>query len=82
MDTENDGVEALRNQIADAERQLQKLKEQLAKVESRGEAEGQNSQPHEKGLESGASKKWPLTAEEYTRYGRQMIVPTVGIGGQ
>jgi adenylyltransferase/sulfurtransferase len=81
MDTENNRAEALRNQIANAERQVQKLKERLADVESRGKAEGQNSQPHEKGLDSGASKKWPLTAEEYTRYGRQMIVPTIGIEG-
>jgi adenylyltransferase and sulfurtransferase len=79
MDTGNNSAETLRNQIADAERQVRKLKERLADVESRGKAEEQNSQPDEEGE---ASKKWPLTAEEYTRYGRQMIVPTIGIEGQ
>lgn len=34
-----------------------------------------------KGSIDGGVNKWPLSAEEYTRYGRQMIVPSVGLQG-
>ena len=27
------------------------------------------------------ARKWPLLAEEYRRYGRQMIVPQIGLQG-
>jgi len=32
--------------------------------------------------EDPVTKKWPLELEEYKRYGRQMIVPNIGIQGE
>lgn len=32
-------------------------------------------------LEVGEDVKWPLHPEEYTRYGRQMIMPEIGLEG-
>jgi adenylyltransferase/sulfurtransferase len=36
-----------------------------------------NTQPH-----NPRPSRWPLTAEEYKRYGRQMIMPEIGLHGQ
>jgi adenylyltransferase and sulfurtransferase len=78
-------AEALRTQITTAEKQLNELKDQLAGLEAPDKAENQPPQPREDGqprdLGSGESTMWPLTQEEYNRYGRQMIVPSIGIQG-
>jgi adenylyltransferase and sulfurtransferase len=76
---------ALRNQIAATEKQLQELKNQLAGLEAEDEADGQPAQPdgdaHLKESRDRNIPKWPLTQEEYNRYGRQMIVSSIGIQG-
>lgn len=79
MESENDEAQALRQLILATELRLENLKEELAEVETRGPRHGRGERPDE--LESLKDSKWPLTAEEYLRYGRQMIVPSIGIQG-
>lgn len=62
---------ALQAQIAATESQLSALKQELeATKKLRGEAVPTSSH------------KWPLSAEEYQRYGRQMIVSQIGLPGE
>ncbi|PMD39531.1 molybdenum cofactor synthesis protein-like protein [Hyaloscypha variabilis F] len=78
MDQATKSAETLRRQIAATEEELSRLREQLAVIENE---EVQNL----KGLsleEGPVTRKWPLELEEYKRYGRQMIVPNIGIQGQ
>ena len=77
MDQATKSAETLRRQIAATEEELSRLREQLAVIENE---EVQNL----KGLslkEGPVTRKWPLELEEYKRYGRQMIVPNIGIQG-
>jgi len=78
-------AETLRSQIAATEKQLQELRDQLAGLESPDKADSQPQQPCEEGqLEDTSNRdvpKWPLNQEEYNRYGRQMIVSSIGIKG-
>ena len=67
MEKANSRAQELRGQIARAEEELNALKGQLARIESEGEGD--------------ADRKWPLRAEEYDRYGRQLILPGVGVEG-
>ncbi|KAF6804312.1 molybdenum cofactor biosynthetic protein [Colletotrichum sojae] len=64
-------LEDLRRQVAEAEKELQNLKEQLATAEN-----------EEAARDSATPWKWPLQANEYERYGRQLIIPAVGVKGQ
>ena len=78
MEPANASAEALRKQIATAEAELKKLRAQLAQVEADAviqKTEGLSLNEHP------VTKKWPLLPEEYKRYGRQMIVPSIGIQG-
>lgn len=80
MDTVKLSAEQLRERIAKAEEQLKTLKEQLAQVDEHTRASDPALLPKE--TENGSPAwKWPLTAEEYDRYGRQLILPNVGIHG-
>ncbi|RAK96636.1 HesA/MoeB/ThiF family protein [Aspergillus ibericus CBS 121593] len=70
---------SLRAQIAATEEQLAGLKRELqiaeeAAAKSKAEAVGDD--------EVAPGRRWPLLDEEYRRYGRQMIVPQLGIQGQ
>jgi len=80
MDAATQSAEALKKHIATTEEQLKRLKEQLVAVEAQSSLEKAVG-----GLELGAGPvttgKWPLELEEYKRYGRQMIVPSIGIQG-
>ncbi|KAI0203888.1 adenylyltransferase [Astrocystis sublimbata] len=62
-------IERLKAQISKTEQELQQLKTQLAELEA-------TPSP------ASADWKWPLKEEEYARYGRQLILPSVGIKGQ
>lgn len=73
MEAASASAEALKQQIKDTENELAALKAQLAQVEN------PSSSPFHDGT---APRTWPLSNEEYTRYGRQMIVPNVGIQGR
>ncbi|KAI1213841.1 adenylyltransferase [Annulohypoxylon truncatum] len=87
MDPISNKAEQLRDKIAQAERELQDLRRQLAELES-----STRDANTEQGFDSVADPnqsagtpldwKWPLKEEEYSRYGRQLILPTVGIKGQ
>jgi multidrug resistance efflux pump len=82
MDVANASAEALRRQISETEAQLQRLKAQLAQVEADGPVHWGNGLSFSDEADNViAEQKWPLSAEEYRRYGRQMIVPSLGIQG-
>ena len=72
METSSHKVQALRGQIAATEKELVKLKEQLAAIDEK--ANGDDGETK--------TSKWPFTPEEYLRYGRQMIVPSIGMEGK
>lgn len=66
---------SLRAQIAATESQLSALRQELEAAEKlRGETVPASSEHPE--------RKWPLSAEEYQRYGRQMIVSQIGLPGE
>lgn len=76
MNSANVSAEALRNQIAAAETDLNHLKEQLANIEANDATlETLSIDDHKASIDI----KWPFSQEEYQRYGRQMIVPSMGI---
>jgi adenylyltransferase/sulfurtransferase len=81
MDKVTSRAEALRRQIAVTEEELGRLKEQLAAVEGK-QLENVNGLSSRDGPSPLSEGRWPLSAEEYRRYGRQMIVPNVGIQGE
>ncbi|KAI0972787.1 adenylyltransferase [Xylaria arbuscula] len=67
MDPVAGKIERLKAQISKTEVELQHLKTQLAELEA--------SPPSQEW-------RWPLREDEYARYGRQLILPSVGIRGQ
>ncbi|KAI9674404.1 MAG: Molybdenum cofactor synthesis protein 3 [Caeruleum heppii] len=74
---------ALRAQIRGTEHDLQRLKSQLRAAEERHKQATQTREPKTPAIASALhGTTWPLTPEEYTRYGRQMIVPQIGLQGQ
>lgn len=77
METASVRAQQLRAQIAKAEEELKSLKEQLAQAEAQ-----ETEAAAIAGNINGSVWKWPLQAEEYDRYGRQLILPNVGIQGQ
>lgn len=88
MEAASQSAEALKKQIVDIEIQLKRLREQLVKLEaqeiSKSLDELSVNQPvHQENVDekNEAQRKWPLSEEEYKRYGRQMIVPNIGIQG-
>ena len=84
MDSANASAEALRKQIQATETKLFSLKAQLAQVEAVPvpTQKIENLSVVDGGLVTqNGERKWPLLPEEYKRYGRQMIVPSVGIQG-
>jgi hypothetical protein len=81
MESANLRAEALRSQIANAEKKLQELKEQLGEIEAQGKAEQPHDHVQARTSAESDTKAWPLTQEEYSRYGRQMIVSSIGIKG-
>lgn len=74
-------MDDLRQRIAATEAQLASLKEDLAALEQKSNAaENVEGVYNGKGVTK-TDRKWPLSLEEYKRYGRQMVVPQVGIQG-
>lgn len=73
---------SLRTEIAATEAQLTKLKRELSDAEEAAlKARSQHTTTTTE-AESTTRGKWPLSGEEYRRYGRQMIVPQVGLQGK
>ncbi|KAL1963496.1 hypothetical protein VTN77DRAFT_8077 [Rasamsonia byssochlamydoides] len=78
---------SLRAQITATESQLAALKRELESAEKTATAAAAataktNGALDALPLQNGSKRKWPLSGEEYKRYGRQMIVPQMGLQGQ
>lgn len=72
---------SLRTQIAAAEAQLAGLKRDLANAEKTAAATSETTGKKNDG-QKGTKSRWPLLQEEYRRYGRQIIVPQIGLEGE
>jgi len=74
----------LRAQITATETQLAALKQELEAAEKSAVAATAKTNGASGGLlsKNEQTRKWPLSGEEYKRYGRQMIVPQIGLQGQ
>jgi len=72
MDPATKSVDDLRRRIRKVEAELEDLKEQLAAAERETEHGNGSQKPW----------KWPLKADEYERYARQLVLPSIGIRGQ
>ncbi|KAI9644025.1 Urmylation protein [Ciborinia camelliae] len=81
MDSAEEKANALRRQIADTETELASLKLQLLSIEEKND-DTKNLTSEKDGRVTQGDSKWPMSLEEYKRYGRQMIVPNIGIEGQ
>lgn len=81
MDQLEQTCASLRAQIAATETDLAKLKRELQDAEAAASAvkvpNGINGE-----TKDNRKRTWPLLAEEYRRYGRQMIVPQLGLQGE
>lgn len=82
MDTARKSAQQLREQISKAEEELRSLREQLAQTEAHEKAQDQDQVETSATSANVSAWKWPLQADEYDRYGRQLILPNVGIQGQ
>lgn len=72
-------AEVLRDKIRKVEVELDQLRAQLNKVE---QAEKKADVQPSEDDQTGERKRWPLSQEEYSRYGRQMIMPSIGLQGK
>jgi len=79
MEAANMRAEALRHQIEAAEKELRNLKDELARIEEKSDTNGHNGDTSD---EISEGNNWPFSPEEYLRYGRQMVVPNIGIQGE
>ncbi|KAI0383727.1 ThiF family protein [Hypomontagnella monticulosa] len=89
MDEIASKAEILRLKIIQTEKELEDLRKQLKELESpvqnldTDQGPGLASYPkHTTEAQWESEWKWPLKEEEYSRYGRQLILPTVGVRGQ
>lgn len=77
MEAATSTAERLRLQISQTEAELEALRAQLAAVEEAQE------KPRDGAPGEGAPPwPWPLAEPDYERYGRQLILPQLGLGGQ
>lgn len=82
-------AETLRSQIIHVENQLADLKVKLVEAETSAPTLSHlcgSSRPDIREKQVAISKldergRWPLETEEYKRYGRQLIVPEIGLKG-
>lgn len=72
---------SLRAQIAATEAQLASLQLDLANAEKAASTRSETAETTGNS-QNGTRSRWPLLQEEYRRYGRQMIVPQVGLAGE
>ena len=89
----NSAVETLRFEIATLEAQLTHLRTQLAEAESSDASKivpnpsesvsccADNEPAPPVAPEQTCEWGWPLDADDYKRYGRQMIMPEIGLKG-
>lgn len=72
---------SLRTQIAATETQLAGLRRELESAEKAAIDIKRQDADRPKEDRAGEKRQWPLLNEEYRRYGRQMIVPQLGLQG-
>ncbi|EAU31862.1 hypothetical protein ATEG_07600 [Aspergillus terreus NIH2624] len=83
MDDLESTCASLRAQISATETQLAGLKRALHEAEqAAAHAKAQSAAATTAGDNHDKPRRWPLLDEEYRRYGRQMIVPQLGLPGQ
>lgn len=83
MDIATQKADALRRQIVATEAELAVLKKQLAEITGQDVTKKLEELDVSEEKDARVShEKWPLSPGEYQRYGRQMIVPSVGIQGR
>jgi len=89
-------LQELKLQLQQAEHQAQAARQleesEIATERSEGTSEAQrqdedhnpvqNNHPDLTGDGIGAQPRWPLEGEDYKRYGRQLIMPEIGLQGQ
>jgi adenylyltransferase and sulfurtransferase len=68
-------TESLIARIQAQQREIESLKSQLAGQAAPSAASSRAAH------ESTTKRSWPLQADEYRRYGRQMILPNIGLQG-
>lgn len=82
MDSLERTCASLRVQIATTETQLAGLRRELESAEKAAlEIKKQETTERENSGNGSGTRDWPLLNEEYRRYGRQMIVPQLGLQG-
>lgn len=88
----NMSFEALRDQIVEAEKRLDDLRSQLHQAEHSAQRSNANGTlpptsnlavpgPSDTSTSHVSNHELPLDLDEYKRYGRQMIVPCIGLEG-
>ncbi|KAI1390116.1 adenylyltransferase [Hypoxylon trugodes] len=87
MNLSTNKAQELRDKISQTEEELQDLRRQLVELESpvpdpSAEQESTSALDRENPVDTIPEWKWPLKEDEYSRYARQLILPTVGIRGQ
>lgn len=74
---------SLRTEVAATEAQLARLKRELHDAEEAAlKSRTQDASDAGTEAKTRVKGKWPLSGEEYRRYGRQMIVPQLGLQGK
>ncbi|KAI3332946.1 ThiF family protein [Ustulina deusta] len=82
MDPVAGKIERLKVQISKTEVELRQLKTQLAELEALPARPSSEAPARDQATETRQEWTWPLKEEEYARYGRQLVLPSVGIRGQ
>lgn len=81
MGARDANVAYLRREISQCEARLKSLKDQLHDAETQELSELKQTKPGRANLESGSATTRPLDRSEYVRYGRQLIMPEIGLQG-
>lgn len=75
-------IKILRDRIAIHEHEIQKLKDELAQASAGRDDNDDSAKPPKQNENPEIVRTpWPLSSEEYKRYGRQLILPNIGIEG-
>ena len=75
-------IRRLRDQIAQQRCRLKRLEDELAEATARHRSDKKTHHETPTSRDPEGNGRWPLSSDEYQRYGRQMILPTIGINGR
>ncbi|KZF26767.1 hypothetical protein L228DRAFT_243281 [Xylona heveae TC161] len=82
-DTTQESIDSLQARVKGLERELSELKSDLAAANARPSPSLETpTHPDSTDGLTPDGWTWPLAADEYKRYGRQMILPQIGLEGQ